>query len=139
MRTLLLTAFLALIGSTLPPPLHAQAESYVESEVVTLTNRGFARKPIRRGPGPFVIVLQNHSNVEQVTVALERLRGAEPEAAVDAVVGRRDALKRRLRTSDHHDLQPGTYRLRILERPEWVLRVEIRPEHARSTRARVGL
>lgn len=72
----------------------AAAQEYLETEVVTLTPRGLARKPIQRGPGKFVLLLQNHSGLGEATVALERMRGPELNAAVDALLGRRDHDRR---------------------------------------------
>jgi hypothetical protein len=53
-----------------------RAIANIEAELVTVTPHGFEPQEITRPPGPFLLMLDNHSGLRQVNLHLSREAGA---------------------------------------------------------------
>jgi hypothetical protein len=90
----------------------------IEGEIVGLTSHGFEPSSITRPTGTFLLVIENDSGLEAVTVLLSPGVGAP-------LVNTR--VPREQRTwSTIVDLPPGTYRLTEPTHSDWVCTLTIR-------------
>lgn len=109
-------------SSDLPvqPNAHvALSKSEVESEVITLSSTGFTPSEISRPRGRFVIMVDNRTEIEEVILHLNRDDGQRLREA--------KRTKEELIWKQLEDLPPGEYRLTVLDHPEWVCRITIKP------------
>jgi hypothetical protein len=91
----------------------------VESEVITLLPTGFSPSEISRPKGRFLVVIDNRTELEEVTFSLHRDDGQKLREA--------KRTKEQLIWRQIEDLPPGEYRLTVLDHPEWVCRITIKP------------
>lgn len=89
----------------------------VESEVITLSPTGFNPAEITRPRGRFLILVDNRSELDEVTFRLSRADGH----------GLREVrrTKEELIWKQLEDLPPGEYLLTEASNPEWVCRITI--------------
>lgn len=92
----------------------------VEVERVTLRRTGFEPAEITRPKGPFVLALDNVSELGQVDVRLMREAGNQLKAL--------PVSKYRVRWREAVDLHPGTYVLVEENHPGWACRIVITPK-----------
>jgi hypothetical protein len=91
----------------------------LEVERVTLRRHGFEPARITRPKGPFVLALDNLSELEQVEIRLLREAGNHLKTF--------PVSKNRVRWREAVDLNPGTYVLTEVDHPEWACRIVITP------------
>jgi hypothetical protein len=83
----------------------------LEAELLVLRAEGFHPKEITRPPGPFLLVVQNHSSAEEISLVLRQERGV---AIREARTSRGLSKSREL-----VNLPPGRYVLTEANHPEW--------------------
>jgi hypothetical protein len=91
----------------------------LEVERVTLRRTGFEPAIITRPKGPFVLAIDNVSELEQLDVRLLRETGNQLKAL--------PVSKQRVRWREGIDLHPGTYVLVEANHPEWACRIVVTP------------
>ena len=94
----------------------AHTKNAVESEVITLTPRGFEPAAITRPAGRFILMIENPSG-EEVSVQLDAENGSR--------LGSKHSSREAPDWSELLDLRPGGYVLKAPERPEAVCRITI--------------
>ena len=91
----------------------------VEAEVITILPTGFNPSEITRPHGRFLILIDNRSGSEEITLRLDQRAGHR--------------LRELRRTKEEpiarqiEDLPPGEYLLTEANNPEWVCRITIKP------------
>lgn len=88
-----------------------------EAERITVREWGFEPKQIKRKPGPFFLILQNQSGLEEIEVSL--VEGSGHPRNRFAVT--RNALMSKQRL----ELPPGTYLVKEAGHPEWQCQITI--------------
>lgn len=89
----------------------------IETELVTISPRGFEPGEITRPAGKFILAVDNRSGVEEVELRLDRLRGNRQR--VVKVKRNRPGWREML------DLAPGTYVLSEANHADWTCRITI--------------
>ena len=94
-----------------------QDRDRVEAEVITILQTGFQPSTITRPHGQFLILIDNRSELEDLTLRL------------DSVAGKRlrelRQTKKQNVVKQLEDLPPGEYLLTAEEQPEWICRITI--------------
>lgn len=99
-------------------PVRAQQEgSDLQAEIITITPRGFEPVEITRPAGRFILMLDNHSELEEVIFRLDQEGGAR---LYEVALPREQA-----EWSEVIDLQPGTYLLTEAAHADWLARITI--------------
>lgn len=99
-------------------PLEPGAEqTRFEVERVTLREWGFEPAKISRGPGPFHLIVQNQSGLQEIEISLVEESGRPRNRLPD--------LRNALTTNQRLNLPPGTYLLREVGHPDWECRITI--------------
>jgi hypothetical protein len=101
------------------PPAAVPQAGQVEVEQLALTPAGFEPSELTRPGGPFRLVVENRSGVDEVELSLESEGG-----------GRANALRsrrRRLSWAEGMNLPAGRYALSVRGRPEWQCVINIIP------------
>ena len=93
--------------------------SGTEVEMVTLRPWGFEPQEITRPPGPFVLAVDNHSELDQLEISLDVESGPKVHAV--------DVSKNKFKWRKKLALPPGVYALRETSHPEWLCRITIQP------------
>ena len=93
------------------------ARANLEGEVVTLRPSGFQPKQITRPAGPFLLLIENDSQVPSLTLRLSRQVGPQLRAV---------SVRREERDwSDIVDLPPGNYVVTEASHPAWACHITI--------------
>ena len=97
-----------------------QTASKLQAEIITVTPQGFDPPEITRAPGRFILMVENRSGLEAVTVRLDQENGSRlyekalPQEQPD--------------WSEVVDLQPGTYLVTEADHGDWLARITIAAE-----------
>ena len=91
----------------------------VEAEVITILLTGFKPSEITRPRGQFVILVDNQSGLDDLTLRLQRVGGQKLREVRQT---KKEQFVRQL-----EDLPPGEYQLTEAEHPDWVCRITITP------------
>ena len=102
-----------------PDARSALSQRDVESEVITLSSTGFTPSEISRPRGRFVILVDNRTELEEVKLILSRVDGQKLHEA--------KRTKEELIWRQLEDLPPGEYRLTVLDHPDWVCQITVKP------------
>jgi hypothetical protein len=113
-----------LLGSSLAgsQPNAAQAtpvNSDIKVARLTLRPHGFEPNQMTRPKKTFLLMVENRSGIEDVTLRLDRLAGGR--------LFERPVKKRNQIWTDKFDLPPGSYRLSVAENPKWICDITITP------------
>jgi hypothetical protein len=100
-----------------PATKPASAEPKVEVERITVREWGFEPKEIDRPPGPFFLIVQNQSGLEEIDISLVEDSGRPRKKLPDI----RNALTAR----EWLELPPGIYLLKDSKHPEWQCQITI--------------
>lgn len=105
-------------GTAAPAQGRGDKEQF-EAESITLYPEGFYPARIVRPAGRFLLAVDNLSDLEEVTLLIERENAGRH---------RETKLPRRMpRLREIEDLPPGDYTLTVVERPEWSCSITITP------------
>jgi hypothetical protein len=96
---------------------HPGAIANIEAELVTVTPHGFEPQEITRPPGPFLLMLDNHSGLRQVNLHLSREAGARLREV--------PVPREQPNWSEVIALPPGRYVLTEADHPGWLCRLTI--------------
>lgn len=98
------------------PPQPTSAQPRLEAERITVREWGFEPNEINRGPGPFLLGIQNQSGLEEIEISL-----------VDSGNSRRKlpVTRNALMWKERVNLPPGTYLIKESGHPEWECRITI--------------
>jgi hypothetical protein len=103
--------------STAKPLQAQQTGSELQAEIITITPRGFEPAEITRPTGRFILMVDNHSELAEVTFRLDQEGGARLyEVAMP---------QEQAEWSEVIDLQPGTYLLTEAQHADWLSRITI--------------
>lgn len=94
-----------------------RVRSQIEVEVVTITPRGIEPAEITRPAGRFLLVVDNRSDLEGVTLRLDRETGARMHEVPMA--------REKWDWNQVVDLQPGSYLLTEADHQDWLCRITI--------------
>jgi len=97
----------------------AQAAIPASAELLMLTTDGFVPDQITRPAGPFYLVVEDRSGLDQATLQLTSQNGVNVRSMVSSLE-KGEAL-------DILDLQPGTYTFTEASNPKWVCEITITP------------
>jgi hypothetical protein len=89
----------------------------VEAEVITVLPSGFQPSEITRPRGQFLILVDNQSGFDDVTLRLSKVAGQRLRELKQT---EKEKVMRQL-----EDLPPGEYQLTAAEHPDWVCRITI--------------
>ena len=92
-----------------------------EAELLVLRSDGFKPNEITRGPGRFLLALQNHSSEEELSLVLKQESGASVRQVRMA--------KRQSKLKEILELPPGRYLLTEVNHPEWTCTIVITPNN----------
>ena len=108
------------VGQPSAPVARAQANNprkRVETEIITVLPHGFDHEEITRPHGEFVLMVDNRSGIDDITLRLDREAGNR----LKEVQFRGEEID----WNDVVDLSPGTYVLSEANHPDWVCRITI--------------
>ncbi len=91
----------------------------VEAEVITILSSGFQPAEITRPRGQFLILVDNQSGLDDLTLRLQRVGGQKLNEVRQT---RKERIVRQV-----ENLPPGEYQLTEAEHPDWVCRITITP------------
>lgn len=91
----------------------------VESEVITVLATGFNPSEITRPRGPFLILFENRTGLDEINLRLDRVAGGRLREVRQS---KQEPITRQL-----EDLPPGEYLLTEAAHPEWACRITITP------------
>lgn len=100
------------------PPQTSSAEERLEGELVVVGVRGFEPAEITRPAGPFLLIVDNRTGLDEVQVRVERVAGRE--RLYDVGLSRKDYSWNTLLR-----LPPGDYILTEAGHPDWVCRLTL--------------
>jgi len=86
---------------------------------LTLRPHGFEPNQMTRPKKTFLLMVENRSGIENVTLRLDRLAGGR--------LFERPVKKRNQNWTEKFDLPPGSYRLSVAENPKWICDITITP------------
>jgi hypothetical protein len=92
----------------------------ITSHILTLRPRGFDPAEVSWPKGKFLLIIDNRTNVNELTLRLDREAG-----------GRIKEIKfkmRKERSAGVLDLNPGNYLLTEANHPGWMCRISITPQ-----------
>lgn len=110
----------ALVAPRLPPSSSSkptQKPVRIETEIITVLPHGFEPAEITRPRGRFILMVDNRSGLEEVSLQLDREAGARLLAA--------QVHRSRPDWDDVFDLPPGNYILTEANHSEWGCRITI--------------
>ena len=106
--------------SAILPPQGKPTPQRVETELITITPRGFEPAEIKRPRGRVFLLVNNRASLDEVTLRLDRVAGGRlHEVRVP---------KKRLDWAELFDLTPGQYVLTEASRPAWISRITVTPQ-----------
>jgi hypothetical protein len=91
----------------------------VPAHVLVLRPMGFEPSEVSWPKERFFLAIENHSNVNDITVLLDREVGGRVKEV--------NLKMRKQRAAGIFDLPPGNYLLTVADHPEWVCRITITP------------
>lgn len=97
------------------------ANDRAEAELLVLRSDGFKPNEITRGPGRFLLAIQNHSSAEELSLVLKQEGGASMRQVRMA--------KRQSKLKEILELLPGRYVLTEANHPEWTCTIVITPNN----------
>lgn len=104
-------------------PVHSSVQSRpsppVPAHVLVLRPFGFEPAEVSWPKERFFLAIENHSNVNDITVLLDREVGGRVKEV--------NLKMRKQRAAGSFDLPPGNYLLTVADHPGWVCRVTITP------------
>ena len=89
----------------------------VEAEVITILPTGFQPSEITRSRGQFLILVDNQSGFDDLTLRLNKVTGQRLRELKQTM---KEKVMKQL-----EDLPPGEYQLTAAEHPDWVCRITI--------------
>jgi len=101
----------------------AQATGQVESELITLRPFGFEPAEINRPAGEVVLIINNRSLLQEVSLTLSRAQGNRPTDKLKDV----GLKKGQVNWLDRFNLPPGDYVLTEASHPEWKCAITLTP------------
>ena len=96
-----------------------------EAIPIVVSPDGFLRTTFSLPPGSFVFVALNRTGWRDITVYLERMAGNTVAGAVSQQVFGEAIGVGKTRFVKSATLTPGTYRLRVANRPGWVCAIQV--------------
>ncbi len=90
----------------------------VEAELLVLRADGFHPNEITRPPGRFLLVVQNHSSEEELSLALKPETGPSQEVRIS---------KKQSKFKEFLQLPPGRYVLTDTKHSDWICTITITP------------
>jgi len=103
--------------------LSVQQEERIESELITLRGFGFEPAVIKRPAGDVIFILNNRSNLKDVSLTLTRVQGSRPTDKVKDVGLR----KGQVNWVERFNLPPGDYVFTEASRPDWKCSITLTP------------
>ncbi len=103
-----------------------QQEERIESELITLRRFGFEPAAIKRPAGDVILIINNRSNLPDVSLTLTRVQGNRPADKVKDVGLR----KGQVNWVERFNLPPGDYVLTEASRPDWKCSITLTPPRA---------
>lgn len=103
------------LNSSLTSRVFAQGKANtirLQSQRVTLRRTGFSPTQIVRPKGPFVLIIENRSGLNQAALRIDRVGKEHVNAA--------SLPRKRALWSSVLDLEPGQYALTEANHPDWV-------------------
>lgn len=121
---------LSLSGPERPDATSAESRAYAAAQAtpapgdvkvarLTLRPHGFEPKQMTRPNKTFYLMVENRSGIMDVNLRLDRVAGGRLREA--------PVKKRNQNLGEKFDLPPGSYRLSVAERPDWVCDITITP------------
>ncbi len=92
----------------------------VEVEVITVRASGFEPSAITRPQGRFMLAINNHTGLGELSLRLDRVRGNRLHEV--------RMPKGRIRWNHVFNLPPGDYLLSEENHPEWACRIKMTPQ-----------
>jgi hypothetical protein len=89
----------------------------IQTELLTVRTIGVQPKQITRPKGPFYLLVENRSGLEEINLQITRSTGEQQHAV--------RIPKRKRMTPNLLDLNPGQYVLTELSHPDWVCAITI--------------
>jgi len=89
----------------------------VETELITITQRGFEPAVITRPKGPVFLLVNNKTGLEEPALRLDRVTGGKLHEA--------KVHKKKRVWAELFDLNPGQYVLTEANNPAWICRITI--------------
>ena len=109
-------------ASAISPEISPSTNSgRAEAELLVLRSDGFKPNEITRGPGRFLLAIQNHSSAEELSLVLKHEGGASVRQVRMA--------KRQSKLKEVLELPPGRYVLTETSHPEWTCTIVITPNN----------
>ena len=102
------------------PARAMQTGSQLQAEIITITPRGFEPLEITRAAGRFILMVDNHSGLQEVTFRLDQENGRRLYEI--------ELPQEQSEWSEVVDLQPGTYLLTEANHVDWLSRLTITAE-----------
>ena len=101
----------------------AQASDKVESELIILRRFGFEPAEIKRPAGEVVFVINNRSQLQDLSLTLSRVQGNRPTDKVKDT----GIKKGQVNWIERFNLPPGDYVLTEASHPEWKCAITLTP------------
>lgn len=99
------------------PALGLSSQERVEAEVITILPTGFNPSAVTRPRGRFLILVDNRSGLDEVTLRLDQVAGHRLR---EVRLTKEERILRRV-----EDLPPGEYLLTEADHPDWACRITI--------------
>lgn len=99
------------------PAQAQQTGSDIQAEIITITPTGFEPAEITRSAGRVILMVENRTDLEEVTFRLDQDGGAHLREV--------QLPRERPDWSEVIDLQPGTYLLTEVAHPDWLCRITV--------------
>src|SRR5262249_47245352 len=107
-------------------PAAAQTGDRLESELITVRRFGFEPAEIKRPAGDVIFVINNRSNLPDLSLTLSRVQGNKPTDKIKDVGVR----KGQVNWIERFNLPPGDYVLTEASRPDWKCSITLTPPGA---------
>ena len=97
-----------------------------EAIPIVVSPDGFLQNTISLPPGAFVFVVLNRTGLHDITVYLERVAGNSVAGTALRQEFGENVGAGKTRLVKGAKLTPGTYRLRVENRPDWVCAIQVK-------------
>jgi hypothetical protein len=118
-----------LLTSTTPQSLSTQVRgrgsNAPEAVPIVISPDGFPRTSLSLPQGSYAFVVFNHTGFRDLTVYLERMPGAGVTGTPSQQEFKDQVRTSKARLVRNVQLVPGTYRLRVENRPSWVCAIQV--------------
>lgn len=104
----------------------AQQKEDVEVELITVRRFGFEPTEIKRPAGDVSFIINNRSNVQDLSLTFSRVQGNRPTDKVKDIGLR----KGQIRSLERLNLPPGDYVLTEANHPDWKCSITLTPPRA---------